>query len=208
MALFKKGPFFWRSARVAEWGGLENRCAFCVPWVRIPPSPPFYLAQPAHPWKTYTYRGTPLENNFFNIIPNISDRIIFQNDLIMCFPAQMPIVSGHILVSPVRPVKYFDDLTQSEKLALFDMVDVLKKALKASFGAEGFNFAWNEEKIAGQSVDHFHLHILPRKHGDAGITQYEPRDFLYRNTPVELRPESPKEELQDIARIIRENLNI
>ena len=43
-----KGCFFvtlqlhkhrWRGARVVEWGGLENRCAFCVPWVRIPPSP-------------------------------------------------------------------------------------------------------------------------------------------------------------------------
>ena len=74
-------------------------------------------------------------------------------------------------------------------------------ALKKSFGAEGFNFAWNDGKLAGQSVPHFHLHIIPRKQDDTGILEYEPRKFIYR--PGE-RESSPEEELQSVSRLIKE----
>ena len=71
-------------------------------------------------------------------------------------------------------------MTDEEIKAIFDLRLQLKKALTKILGAEGFNYAWNEGKLAGQSVPHFHLHILPRKEGDTGITKYEPREFLYR----------------------------
>jgi hypothetical protein len=76
-------------------------------------------------------------------------------------------------------------------------------SLKKAFGAEGFNFAWNDGKNCGQSVPHFHLHIVPRKEGDAGVYEYEPRKFLYR--PGE-REATPEEELKMVAEIIKENL--
>jgi len=53
-------------------------------------------------------------------------------------------------------------------------------ALKKALVAEGFNFAWNEGAVAGQTVPHFNLHIVPRTTGDSGIWEYEPREFLYR----------------------------
>ena len=68
---------------------------------------------------------------------------------------------------------------------------------------EGFNFAWNDGPIAGQSVPHFHLHVLPRKQGDTGITEYEPRQFLYRPGSREASPEA---ELAAIAKMIQEHL--
>ncbi len=69
--------------------------------------------------------------------------------------------------------------------------------------AEGFNLAWNEGKIAGQNVSHFHLHVVPRKIGDAGITEYEPRKFLYRSGS---REESPDTELLAVANLIRSSI--
>lgn len=56
---------------------------------------------------------------------------------------------------------------------------------------------------AGQTVPHFHLHIVPRKSGDAGILEYEPRVFLYRPGT---RAISPSEELQQTAELIKNNL--
>jgi diadenosine tetraphosphate (Ap4A) HIT family hydrolase len=47
------------------------------------------------------------------------------------------------------------------------------------------------------------LHIVPRKEGDDGISEYEPRKFLYR--PGE-RETSPEEELIEVARQIQKNL--
>lgn len=72
--------------------------------------------------------------------------------------------------------------------------------MKQVFTAEGFNYAWNESEIAGQSVPHVHLHILPRKEGDLGIVGYEPRVFLYRPGS---RAISPEEELAEIAARMR-----
>ena len=62
-------------------------------------------------------------------------------------------------------------------------------ALRKAYGAEGFNCVWNQEKLAGQSVPHFHLHIIPRKEGDAGLLGYDPRSMLYRTGDREPTPE-------------------
>lgn len=143
-------------------------------------------------------------NNFFTVRPSVEGRIIIKNEYAMCFPALMPIVPGHVLIAPVRPVKYFNDMTDQEKFSIFELMEEVKDALKIVFEACGFNHAWNEENIAGQSVDHFHLHVLPRKPGDSGIKEYEPRDFLYRSKRVEDRPASSEEEIAEVIDSIRQ----
>lgn len=81
-----------------------------------------------------------------------------------------------------------------------ELKDHVCDGLKKAFNAEGFNFAWNAGEHAGQTVPHFHLHIVPRKKGDAGILQYEPRVFLYRPGS---RAVSPAEELEQTAELVK-----
>ena len=133
----------------------------------------------------------------------IKQREIVGNDLVWAFPTNIPIVSGHTLIVPRRCVARYEDLTKNEKEALEEMRIRIVNALKKHFDAEGFNFAYNDGKLAGQSVPHFHLHVLPRKEGDTGITEYDPRKFLYRPGS---REDSPEGELQEIAKIIRDSL--
>ncbi|MEK7641753.1 MAG: HIT domain-containing protein [Patescibacteria group bacterium] len=133
-------------------------------------------------------------------LPEIKAREITGNDLAWVFPTNIPIVPGHILIAPRRCVAKYEDLTRDEKDAIESLRVSLVKALTKLFGAEGFNFAWNDGKLAGQSVPHFHLHVLPRKMGDAGIWQYEPRQFLYRPGEREATPEA---ELLGVAESIR-----
>ena len=75
--------------------------------------------------------------------------------------------------------------------------------MKKTFSAEGFNYAWNEGEIGGQAVPHFHLHMLPRKKGDTGIHEYDPRKFLYRPGSREI---SPDEELDAVVKEIKRHL--
>ncbi len=132
--------------------------------------------------------------------PDVKKRTIIENDLAFAFPTNTPIVPGHILIVPKRHIQYYEAATPEEKVAIEELREKIKAASLKAFEAQGFNYAWNEEEIGGQSVPHFHLHIVPRKKGDAGIYQYEPREFLYRPGA---RAASPDEELFGVIESIR-----
>jgi histidine triad (HIT) family protein len=113
-------------------------------------------------------------------VPEIKSRLIVQNDHVWAFPTNIPITQGHTLIAPKKCIKHLSDLTKEERLAIFEMAESIMTALRKVYGAEGFNCVWNQEKLAGQSVPHFHLHIIPRKKGDTGLLGYDPRSMLYR----------------------------
>ena len=130
----------------------------------------------------------------------ITHRTLAENEFAFAFLGKMPIVPGHTLVCPKRMVAKSEELTAEEWHDILILKDIICDKLKNVLHAEGFNFAWNEGEMAGQSVPHFHLHILPRKLGDTGITQYEPRLFLYRPG---VRATSSQEELTSLAKLLR-----
>ncbi len=136
-------------------------------------------------------------------IPEIKKRTVVENKYAWAFPTNIPIVPGHVLIAPKRCAATFEELTVNEKKDIFHLLRDLEIALEKTFRAEGFNIAWNEGELAGQSVPHFHLHLLPRKSGDTGITKYEPRKFIYRPGSREKTPEA---ELLAISKLIKKHL--
>ncbi len=123
----------------------------------------------------------------------IKKRIIVKNNLVFAFPTNIPVSTGHTLICPVRHVTNAHDLSKDELNALFEMASRLSESLKETFGAEGFNYAWNEGESAGQNVQHFHLHIIPRKKDDGKEKTY-----------ISEKPKTSTEaELIEVANIIR-----
>lgn len=143
--------------------------------------------------------------NTFIDDPTIINRKIAENDFAFAFLGQMPIVPGHTLICPKRVVAKSSDLTNKEWRDILSLKEAVCASMIVALQAEGFNFAWNEGEMAGQSVPHFHLHVLPRKVGDTGITQYEPRAFLYRPGVREI---SPTEELSSLAALLRKEIHL
>ena len=137
-------------------------------------------------------------------LKEIKERVFAESEFAMAFPTNIPITIGHSLIIPKRCVAKIEDLKKEELLDIFALAEKVKAALKKSFGAEGFNVAYNEGKIAGQSVPHFHLHLVPRKEGDSGIYEYEPREFLYRPGS---REKTEQAELLKVAREIAKNMS-
>lgn len=135
--------------------------------------------------------------------PDIQERSLVRNALAMAFLTNIPIVPGHVLIVPIRHVALFEKMTPEEQRAMFDLRMLLKPALISAFGATGFHFAWNEGASAGQSIPHIHLHMIPRRSGDEGVAEYEPRKFLYRPGS---REKTPTAEIKAIASIIKTNL--
>ncbi len=78
-----------------------------------------------------------------------------------------PYAVGHLMVVPYRKVADLSELTDGEKLELWELAEFGQKLLRTSVKAQGFNIGLNLGKCAGAGVvDHLHLHVVPRWEGD------------------------------------------
>lgn len=77
-----------------------------------------------------------------------------------------PLLPGHVLVSPRRVVPRFSDLSHAEVVDLFITVQRVARMVERVYRATSLNIAVQDGIDAGQSVPHFHTHIIPRKKAD------------------------------------------
>jgi len=80
-----------------------------------------------------------------------------------------------VLVSPVRVVKRFCELTEEEVADLFTSTQKIARVLEKAYGVSSLSIAIQDGPDAGQTVDHVHVHVLPRKKGD-----FERNDDIYK----------------------------
>ncbi len=73
---------------------------------------------------------------------------------------------GHTLVITRRVVSDWWSATTDEQAAILDLVDRVKRDLDESHRPDGYNVGFNSGAAAGQTIDHLHLHVIPRYHGD------------------------------------------
>ncbi|KAF7324890.1 Diadenosine 5',5'''-P1,P4-tetraphosphate asymmetrical hydrolase [Mycena kentingensis (nom. inval.)] len=74
-----------------------------------------------------------------------------------------PIVPGHVLVIPTRPVRRLADLNEPELTSLMRAVQRVGGVIEKAYNADGLTVACQDGPAAGQSVPHVHFHLLPRK---------------------------------------------
>lgn len=77
-----------------------------------------------------------------------------------------PVSPGHTLVITRRVVATWFDATSEERVALLELVDIVKRQLDAEFRPAGYNVGFNAGTAAGQTVMHLHVHVIPRYTGD------------------------------------------
>lgn len=99
-------------------------------------------------------------------LTNENDQVFYSTTLSFAFVNLKPIVPGHVLVSPLRRVCRFNDMTADETSDLFLTVRRVTKMVERVYGATGLNVSVQDGSDAGQSVPHVHAHVLPRKTGD------------------------------------------
>ena len=100
---------------------------------------------------------------------------LYEDDRVIAFLDIFPAVKGHILVVPKTHAENMfasdpEDIKATMKVVL-DLAPKLEKAL----GADGINITTNKGEVAGQSVFHTHVHILPRFKDD-GKSLWGPMD--------------------------------
>ena len=67
---------------------------------------------------------------------------------------------------PRRLIAEWWEATPTERLAMFELVDDIKRRLDAEYAPDGYNVGFNAGSAAGQTVGHLHLHVIPRFDGD------------------------------------------
>lgn len=100
----------------------------------------------------------------FQQIPE--DRILYRSISYFIVKDSYPVSPGHLLIiSNEAKVDYFD-LSMDEKNELNELVLKAKEIIEEEYSPDGYNIGVNCGEVAGQSVMHFHCHVIPRYHGD------------------------------------------
>lgn len=104
-----------------------------------------------------------------------------------------PACKGHTLIIPKE---HFDDIFDMDAVTagkLFSLATEVARALKNELHCDGLNIVQNNGEAAGQTVMHFHLHLIPRMVGDDVKVTWSPKD-------------SNQEELQELAKALRKRI--
>jgi len=95
-----------------------------------------------------------------------ASRIVDEAEHCVAIRDAFPVSEGHTLIISKRHVGSFFDLSESEVQDLFRLLARAKRALDAAFRPAGFNVGINDGRAAGQTVQHLHVHLIPRYTGD------------------------------------------
>jgi histidine triad (HIT) family protein len=95
---------------------------------------------------------------------------VYADDLVLAFMDIGPANTGHVLVVPRSHATGLDDLPEPTGAAMFTVAQRVARAVRAvGLPSDGINVFLADGAVAGQEVDHVHLHVVPR-FADDGFT--------------------------------------
>ncbi|XP_048403292.2 bis(5'-adenosyl)-triphosphatase isoform X2 [Stegostoma tigrinum] len=95
-----------------------------------------------------------------------SSVVFLRTELSFALVNRKPVVPGHVLVCPIRPIERFRDLQPDELIDLFQTSQKVANVVEQHFKATSLTIVIQDGREAGQTVKHVHVHVLPRKKGD------------------------------------------
>jgi ATP adenylyltransferase len=92
--------------------------------------------------------------------------IIAASESVFAIYDGFPVNPGHALIIPKRHTANFFDLLPEEQMACFELLNQIKEEVSKTYHPQGFNVGINVGEMAGQTVPHVHIHLIPRYTGD------------------------------------------
>lgn len=94
------------------------------------------------------------------------ERIFHEGHLVYGLWDGYPVSPGHVLLIPRRHVPDWFAATPDEQRELMKAVSIAKAAVEARHRPDGWNIGVNVGTAGGQTIDHLHVHLIPRYTGD------------------------------------------
>ncbi|MBN1571584.1 MAG: HIT family protein [Deltaproteobacteria bacterium] len=112
------------------------------------------------------------------------DKKILREELIFACLDKYPVAPGHTLIVTKRHVANWFEASKEERRAIDNAILALKEMLDREHRPDGYNIGVNIGRASGQTIDHLHVHLIPRYKGDVydpwgGVRGVIPEKRLY-----------------------------
>ncbi len=121
---------------------------------------------------------------------------VYESEHVLAFLDISQVTKGHTLVIPKTHLANVYELSEEDASTLFKEVPKVANAIKKAYNPIGLNVLNNNGEAAGQSVFHYHIHLLPRYGEGDGF------GAVWKTHTSEYTPE----DLSQIASYIRSNI--
>ncbi|HRY82148.1 MAG TPA: HIT family protein [Candidatus Moranbacteria bacterium] len=93
-------------------------------------------------------------------------KIIIENELFYSRWDNFPVAKGHAEIIPKKHIISFFDLNKEELLKMYEIIKETRKIITNKYNPDDFNVGINDGELAGRTIHHLHIHIIPRYKGD------------------------------------------
>lgn len=108
---------------------------------------------------------------------DIPSATIYENEEFKVILDRFPANEGHVLILPKKHSANIFEIDPEQAGRLFVLATKIAKEMKQILGFEHLNVMQNNGTVAGQTVFHFHLHLIPRYENDGITIAYKPMDL-------------------------------
>lgn len=105
----------------------------------------------------------------------IPSSTIYEDDLFRVILDLSPATKGHALILPKKHMANIFEMDEETAEKVFILASRIAKAMKEALNCDGLNIVQNNGEIAGQTVFHFHMHIIPRYNDDGQQINWVPK---------------------------------
>lgn len=121
---------------------------------------------------------------------------VYEDDVVYAFLDLSQVSKGHTLIIPKEHARDVFEMSPELAASVYARVPKIAQGIKTAFQAKGMNILNNNEAIAGQTVFHMHLHLLPKYNESEGF------DAIWKTN----EDAYTSEDLQDIATSIHAHI--
>ena len=95
------------------------------------------------------------------------ERILYEDEYFLIIKDGYPVTEQHSLIITKQHELLLSDMSEDQLLNMHRAIKAVKnQILESDSSVTGFNIGMNEGEDAGQTVMHFHCHVIPRRNGD------------------------------------------
>lgn len=107
---------------------------------------------------------------------DIPTNVVYEDDTFTVIMDASPATKGHSLIIPKDHYANIYELPEEVAAKTLKLAKKMATEMTDKLKCDGFNLVQNNGEVAGQTVFHFHMHLIPRYEGDGQEIGWEPQE--------------------------------